>query len=206
MQIDAKQELANTISHAIGVLIGLIFLPLIIQKTWNEHASVHIMAVVLYSFCFILLFLSSTLYHAARKLHLKKQLKKLDHIAIYFMIAGSYTPFIFSCLNESLAWLFFTVMWLMVMMGTIFKLFFINRFEKFSLILYLFMGWMVIFIIKPFVNQFDSTIILLVCLGGLSYTGGVFFYANDSKKFYHLIWHIFVLLGGLFHLWAIFLI
>lgn len=188
-----EEELANTISHALGVLFGIFALPLL------QHS----LPVLVYSFSFIFLFLSSTCYHAVSNIELKKLLQKVDHVSIYFMIAGSYTPFIFACLNGKDAWIFFGIMWGIVVCGTIFKLFFTGQFEKLSLILYLSMGWMVIFIIKPFLNSFDSYTIWLVVIGGLSYTGGVYFYANDERKYYHFIWHLFVLGGAISHYLAI---
>jgi len=193
MQNNGSEELANTLSHGLGIVFGLIALPFLSSgfPTW------------IYSFSFIFLFLSSTVYHAVKKIQLKKQLQKVDHVSIYFMIAGSYTPFIFACLEGRNAWLFFGIMWGIVLFGTIFKLFFTGKLEKLSLILYLSMGWMVVFIIKSFMNSFDSTTIWLVVIGGLFYTCGVYFYANDKKRYYHFIWHLFVLGGALSHYWAI---
>lgn len=203
MPIDAKQELACTISHALGVLFGLVFLPVLIQKTLNGNGSIYVLPVILYSFCFVFLFLSSTLYHASRMVHWKKQLQKLDHIAIYFMIAGSYTPFIFGCLEGVYAWLFFAIMWSIVLLGAVFKLIFIGRFERLSLILYLGMGWMVVLIIKPFLERFSTNVVGLIIAGGVAYTAGVFFYANDHKKYFHFVWHLFVLAGAIFHYFAV---
>ncbi|WP_235296701.1 PAQR family membrane homeostasis protein TrhA [Portibacter marinus] len=193
MIFNKSEEIANTLSHAIGILCGLWLLPSILKGPPSY----------IYAFGFIFLFVSSTAYHAVTDYNLKRQLQKVDHISIYFMIAGSYTPFIFLCLDGVRAWLFLGVMWTIVLLGTIFKLFFTGRFDKWSLALYLGMGWMLVLIIKPFLNSFDYYTIGLVVLGGLFYTVGVYFYAHDNRKYFHLIWHLFVLGGALSHFFAI---
>ncbi len=203
MTYDVKEELANSISHGFGVLFGFCFLPLLFISTYQGEDG-NLMALILYSFGFIFIFLSSSLYHISKDKSIKRKLQIVDHIAIYFMIAGTYTPFIFECLDEPWSWIFFSIMWCLVLCGTIFKLFYTGRFEKVSLILYLAMGWMVVFIAKPFISHFDSKIIVLVALGGLSYTVGTYFYSKDGKPYFHFIWHLFVLAGALFHFWAIY--
>ena len=206
MQFKAKEELANSLTHAFGIVAGFSALPFLCYKALTDGQMGNDMPTILYSLSFIFLFLSSTLYHSVKKYKLKAQLQKLDHIAIFFMIAGSYTPFIFACLSGIRQWIFFGIMWAFVLVGSIFKIFYTGKFEKISLIMYLGMGWMVVFIAQPFFNYFSNLVILLVILGGLAYTSGVYFYANDHKPYRHSIWHIFVLFGGLFHLWAVFLI
>jgi hemolysin III len=206
MQFNAKEELANSITHGIGILVGIIVLPILCYNAVMDGLAWNGMPVIVYSLSFIFLFLSSTLYHSTKKYSLKRQLQKLDHIAIYFMIAGSYTPFIFACLSGKWKWIFFGIMWGFVLVGSIFKLFFTGKFEKVSLLMYLAMGWMVVFIAQPFFTSFSITIILLVIVGGLAYTSGVYFYANDHKPYRHSIWHIFVLLGAFCHCAAIFCI
>ncbi len=187
------EELANTLSHGVGIVIGLLVLPFL----WNDFTS------IIYVFSFLFIFLSSTFYHASLQPERKIFLQKIDHISIYFMIAGSYTPFIFKCLQGAMAWIFFAIMWSIVLFGTIFKLYFTGRFERLSLILYIGMGWMLVFILRPFFAAFDYDTISLVVIGGLLYTSGVYFYAKDSRKYYHFVWHLFVLGGAISHLIAI---
>ncbi|GLR19185.1 PAQR family membrane homeostasis protein TrhA [Portibacter lacus] len=193
MQYNAKEEFANTISHGLGIVFGIVFLP-VLGFEWPQN---------LYIFSFLFIFVSSTLYHASKNYSIKRQLQKVDHIAIYFMIAGTYTPFIFGCLSGTKAWIFFSIMWGIVLMGTIFKIFLTGRFEKMSIILYLSMGWMVLFIAKPFIKSFDLDTILYVALGGFFYTVGVYFYANDQRKYFHFVWHLFVLGGAISHYLAV---
>jgi len=193
MIFDEQEEWANTLSHALGLLFGILFLP-----------SLDInFATILYSSAFLFLFFSSTIYHGVSNYRWKSKLQKMDHISIYCMIAGSYTPFIFQCLEERQAWIFFIIMWFLAFCGTLFKLVYTGKFEKWSLVFYLSMGWMLVFIIKPFLQSFDTTIIAWVVIGGFSYTIGVYFYANDHKRYRHFIWHLFVLGGALCHFYAI---
>jgi hemolysin III len=193
MHHKAKEEAANTVSHGLGILFGLLALPLLSPK----------FATYIYAASFLFLFASSTAYHLVKTKRLKKNLQKVDHVSIYFMIAGSYTPFVFMCLSESKAWWFFGFLWSIVLLGSIFKLFFTGRFERLSLFLYLAMGWMVVFIAKPFITSFEINTVLLVALGGVFYTGGVYFYANDHRRYFHFIWHLFVLAGAVSHYLAI---
>ncbi len=199
----SKEELVNSFSHGLGALIGILFLPFLCIDLYYSDIEFIKLAVILYGFSFVFLFLSSTIYHSIKKQEIKKHLQKVDHISIYFMIAGTYTPFIFACLEGFSQWLFFGIMWGIVLVGTIFKLYFTGKFEKLSLIFYLGMGWMLVFMIHPFYSYFDFKIIGLVIAGGIAYTGGVYYYANDKKKYYHFVWHLFVLAGALFHLSAI---
>jgi hemolysin III len=193
MQQSASEEAANSISHGLGIVFGLIALPLLSLE----------LPTYIYGASFLFLFASSTAYHLVSSIPLKRALQKIDHVSIYFMIAGSYTPFVFLCLSEAKAWWFFRLLWGIVLLGTVFKLLFTGKFERLSLFLYLAMGWMVVFIAKPFMVTFDLKTILLVAIGGLFYTGGVYFYANDHRRYYHLIWHLFVLAGAVSHYLAI---
>lgn len=200
----SREEYANSITHGFGFTFGLVFLPLLCIKMFTDNLDWYGLPSIVYSFCFLFLFASSTIYHLSWDVNLKKQLQKLDHISIYFMIAGTYTPFIFSCLEGSLRWIFLAIMWTFVIVGAIFKVFFTGKYEGVSLILYLLMGWMVIFIIKPFLASFSPLVIGLVVLGGIAYTAGVYFYVNDHKPYRHFIWHLFVLVGAISHSFAIY--
>ncbi len=199
-----KEEIANAWSHGAGIIFGVFSLPILLYSAFIQKGWYHSLPFFIYSGSFIFLFLSSTLYHAFKKEDLKKIFQKIDHISIYFMIAGSYTPFIFACLNGSVKWMFLALMWSIVLIGTIFKWFFTGKFENLSLFLYLAMGWMAIFILKPMFTHLEVLTIALIIAGGLSYTGGVYFYAKDHKRYHHFIWHLFVLAGSILHFIAIF--
>lgn len=197
----SKEERANTISHGIGVLFALIMFPILILQ--SNKSEIDLVALIIYGICFIGIFLASTIYHYTSDPGRKQKMQRIDHISIFFMIAGTYTPFIFTCLEGNFAWIFFGIIWSIVLIGLIFKIFFTGRYEGVSLALYIGMGWMVVFIIKPFLATFSMSEIVLTVLGGIEYTGGVYFYSHDHRPFYHLIWHIFVLAGAIFHFSAV---
>lgn len=147
----------------------------------------------------LLVYSFSTLYHFEKDAQRKHRLKILDHMAIYFLIAGTYTPFVLRYLPRETALPFLVVLWTLVAIGVIYKLFFIDRVEWLSLALYLGMGWMIVFIAKPLSDTIPLNVFWWVLAGGLSYTIGVYFYANSKRNFYHAIWHIFVLGGTVLH-------
>jgi hemolysin III len=160
-------------------------------------------AITAFALGVLLVYTSSTLYHFVQEKKLKNILKIADHISIYFLIAGTYTPLMITYLPPSTAFVFLTIMWSIVFLGTLFKFFFIHRFEWFSVILYLTMGWMIIFVIKPLVQNVPLAVFWWILGGGISYTIGVYFYVKSYKLYFHAIWHVFVLIGTLLHFMAI---
>jgi hemolysin III len=129
----------------------------------------------------------------------KKALRKLDHISIYVLIAGTYTPICMSVLKDSRGLLLLILVWTIATVGLILKLFFTGKFEKISLLLYLVMGWLVVIDFQELYESISSEALSYLILGGACYTGGVVFYVMHKLKYHHVIWHVFVLLGALFH-------
>ena len=151
----------------------------------------------------LLVYCSSTLYHFVAESNLKEKLRIFDHVSIYYLITGSYAPVCLITLYDySGLTIFFTVLTFSII-GTLFKIFNKNRYEKVSLLLYLFLGWLIIFDIQTLFNLIDANAKNLVILGGVFYTVGVFFYLSDSIKNNHAIWHVFVLLGSMSHYFLI---
>lgn len=198
------EEKLNTVSHAIGALFGIAALVLLIvfetKKTANSLTSV-----IIYGISIIVLFTASTLYHAAKTESKKHYFRIIDHISIYFLIAGTYTPVLLITLEQSLGWTLFYVVWGIALFGVILKVFFTGRFEVFSTLLYLAMGWLIVFDFTNLSNLMHSNGILLLFAGGLSYTLGIVFYAVEKIPYNHVIWHLFVLAGAFFHFFMIFL-
>ena len=194
-----KEELANSISHGIGVLasiIGLIFLlrPFGPQLSINEVSSY-----VIYGSSLILLFLASTIYHMTQNTKLKQLFKLFDHCAIYLLIAGSYTPLLLLTLQSNLAEVILWVIWLVAIGGIGFKIICGSRFEKLSLFTYLAMGWCSLLIIYQLWQQLALGGFILLIAGGLIYSLGTIFYSNNKIPYNHAIWHVFVLGGALCH-------
>jgi hemolysin III len=157
------------------------------------------MAVLAFALGILMVYTSSTFYHAAKDPKLKKRLQVLDHIAIYFLIAGSYTPMVLAVLPKNQAIIFLSILWGSVLIGTFFKLFYTGRFKILSVAIYLLMGWLAVFFINDILEKISFQNLAWIGVGGLCYTIGVYFYMKSNKLFYHSIWHLFVLGGTISH-------
>lgn len=200
-----NEELANGISHILGVLFCLIAMPFVIATAYRQHDFVTLLSVITFGVGMLLVYTSSTLYHLAKNERTKRFLNTADHISIYYLIAGTYTPLMVRYLNHDTTVIFLGVMWFIVVLGTVFKIFYAKRFEFVSMLLYLVMGWMIIFVIKPLWYTVPSVVLAWILAGGISYTFGVYFFVKGDKRYYHTIWHLFVLLGTVFHYISIFI-
>ncbi|CAI1195233.1 TPA: PAQR family membrane homeostasis protein TrhA [Serratia fonticola] len=200
------EEIANSISHGIGLVFGIVGLVLLLVQAVNDGAGITaITSYSLYGGSMILLFLASTLYHAIPHQRAKHWLKKFDHCAIYLLIAGTYTPFLLVGLDSPLARGLMVVIWGLALFGVIFKLAFAHRFEVLSLVTYLTMGWLSLIVIYQLAMRLDVGGVTLLAVGGVVYTLGVIFYASKRFRFGHAIWHGFVLGGSVCHFMAIYL-
>jgi len=192
------EEKLNALSHLIGAIFGYIALVFLIILHTNKTPW-SLFSVIVYGVSIILLFTASTLYHSIRNKRKKHYFRVLDHISIYLLIAGTYTPVLLILLHESLGWTLFFIVWGIACFGTILKLFFTGKFEIFSTILYLLMGWLIVFDYSNLSKIMEANGIYLLFAGGLAYTIGIIFYAFESIPFNHVIWHVFVLVGAMFH-------
>ncbi len=163
-----------------------------------------LIAVLLFCLGILMVYSFSTAYHAAIKPKIKAQLQVWDHISIYFLIAGSYSPMLLAILNQKTAIIFLSIIWSSVIIGTFFKIFFTGRFKILSVVIYLTMGWLAVFFLNDLIENLSLDILFWIGVGGLSYTVGVYFYIKSEKPYYHSIWHIFVLLGTFSHFVAVF--
>nr|WP_298927796.1 hemolysin III family protein [uncultured Allomuricauda sp.] len=192
------EEKWNAYSHALGIVLSILGMVFFFQKDLTREPFLF-ESILVYSLSLILLFTASTVYHAVQNPKLKKKLRALDHISIYYLIAGTYTPVCLTVLSDSKGWLLFYLVWSIALFGTILKLFFTGRFEVFSLVLYGIMGWLIV-IDVPFLSENISTEgLLFLSLGGAFYTVGILFYALKKIPYNHLIWHFFVLGGAICH-------
>ncbi len=200
------EEIANSISHGAGVVLGIVGLVLLlVQAVDNGATSTAIASYSLYGGTIILLFLASTLYHAIPSPRAKPWLKRFDHCAIYLLIAGTYTPFLLVGLDSPLARGLMIVIWSMALVGVLFKLAFAHRFEVLSLVTYLVMGWLSLIVIYQLMQVLAPGGVTLLAVGGVVYTLGVVFYVCKRIPYNHAIWHGFVLGGSLCHFLAIYL-
>ena len=197
------EEIANVITHGVGVLLSIFALALMITFTMGEADPWRIFGVTVFGCAMILMYLASTLYHAIPHPPMKRLLRIVDHCAIYLLIAGTYTPFLLVFMRGSWGWTLFFTIWAIAIVGCCFKLFFIGRWDFVSTLLYIAMGWMVVLTIKPAFETIPGMALLLMLLGGLSYTGGVVFYLWHRLPYHHAIWHLFVMGGSTIHFLAI---
>lgn len=200
-----KEEVANAISHGVGLLLGIVGLVLLLVKAVEHRADLLTIASMgVYGGSIILLFLASTLYHAIAQQQIKYKLKVFDHCAIYLLIAGSYTPFLLVGLRTPLAISLMIVIWSIALLGIITKIAFMTRFKKFSLLSYLVMGWLSLVVIYQLILHLDIGGVTLLVVGGLVYSLGAIFYVAKRIPYNHAIWHIFVLAGCVCHFLAIY--
>ena len=204
MRIQSQfEERLNAWSHGIGALLGIAGLVLLVVFTQNT-IDWSLFSVIIYGISIIVLFAASTVYHAVKGDRRKHFFRIVDHISIYFLIAGTYTPVLLITLPDSLGWLLFWTVWGIAAFGVILKLFFTGRFEVFSTLLYLVMGWLIVFDFSTLADRMDTNGLLLLFSGGLFYTVGIVFYAIHKIPYNHVIWHLFVLGGAICHFFMIF--
>jgi hemolysin III len=187
------------------MVLSLIAFPFLINKAIKSNDSVVVLSCVIYGLSMIVLYTASTLFHSAVNKKFRYYLNIFDHSAIYILIAGTYAPIALVVLQGTLGWTVFGVSWGLAILGVFFKIFFIGRFQILSIATYIIMGWMIVFAIEPLMDKFASEGINLLTLGGISYSIGALFFAIKKMPFNHAIFHVFVLLGSLFHFLAIYL-
>ncbi len=202
----SKEELMNTISHGIGILFSVIGLIVLILTARKLGTTAHVITFSIFGITLILMYLASTLYHRCPPGKTKDMLKVCDHSAIFLLIAGSYTPLTLLVLKGKLGWTLFAIVWIIALAGVAFKLVFIKKFKLLSTLIYIAMGWIVIFAIKPLYVSLSTESMAFLVAGGLFYTLGTIFYSSKNIKYNHAIWHLFVLAGSICHFFTILLI
>jgi hemolysin III len=197
------EEIANAVTHGLGVAAAIVGLTLLLTKGIPVLSGWELAAVAIYGGSLVALFLASTLYHAIPHPRAKDILKRIDHGAIYVLIAGTYTPFMTIKLHSEAAHLLLGVVWSLAAAGVIFKIFFVHRFKWLSLSTYLIMGWLALFVVYELWHALDRTGFVLLLAGGLCFTIGAVFYAMKSLRYTHAIWHLWVVAGATCHCVAI---
>jgi hemolysin III len=198
-----REEIANAITHGLGALLAITGLVILTVFAAIKGNAWHIVSFSIFGVTLVILYLASTLYHSFTSEKLKIFFRKLDHMAIYLLIAGTYTPFCLTALNNWIGWTLFGVVWGSAILGIIVKVFYTGKGELLSTILYVVMGWVAIFAIKPLYESVSLTTFILLMTGGVFYTAGTYFFTKDRIKYFHSIWHLFVLAGSIFHFFAV---
>ena len=196
------EEKLNALTHAIGAVFGIVALILLIVFETKKTAF-SLFSVIVYGISIIILFTASTMYHSFTDEKKKHYFRIVDHISIYLLIAGTYTPVLLITLEQSKGWLLFYIVWAIAGFGVILKLFFTGKFETFSTLLYLVMCWLIVFDFSTLSSIMASNGLVLLIAGGLAYTVGIVFYAIEKIPYNHVIWHLFVLAGAILHFFMI---
>lgn len=199
------EEITNSISHGLGFIAALIGTPFIIMHAARNGDVGFIVGTSLFSATIILLYLSSTLYHALPKGKAKRVFRDIEHSVIFLLIAGTYTPLTLGVLRGAWGWALLGIIWSLALVGVMLQIFDKFSFPMLSTGLYLLMGWVVVVAIGPLLDRMPTAGLVWLVAGGLSYTAGVVFYTTDARLRYgHLVWHLFVMGGTVCHYFAVF--
>ena len=198
------EERLNVLSHGIGFALSILALILLVLKARRLGEVAHLVSFTIFGASMVLVYAASTFYHSAKASRLRIRLNILDHAAIYILIAGTYTPFALITLEDGPGFTILWVVWLMALAGVILKLFFAGRYQLLSTIMYVAMGWLIIFAINPLIENLSSEGLWWLFGGGISYTVGAILFMLNKIPFNHAIFHIFVLLGTFAHFISIY--
>jgi hemolysin III len=193
-----KEEFWNSLTHFTGIILTLVGVPFLITQN-SDLTKLELFSLLFFQFGLLFMYTSSTLYHYVQNIRIKKVLRVVDHISIYYLIAGSYAPVCLITLRDHSGIEIFLIILSLMLLGSLFKIFFTGKFEKFSLYLYLLMGWLIVIKIDELINLINFRGLLLVIASGLLYTIGTYFYSSKTIKYSHSIWHLFVLGGSVTH-------
>lgn len=198
-----KQEIVHGLTAGPGILFGVSGIPVLIGLAIAHGNVPGIIGSGIYGFCFLFLFTSSTIYHFVQEPGLKNIFRIIDHISIYFLIAGTYTPFLLVYMHNGFGFTLLSVLWIMTALGIIFKIYLTGKYEFVSTLMYVLMGWIMLAGGKRFFHELPLPVIELIGIGGVLYTTGVIFYTRDKHLYAHTVWHLFVLVAAIVHFVAV---
>ena len=195
-----KEDKLNVISHGIGFFLSIIGLYFLITKGLHNYQFTYFMSLLIYGVSLSLMYIASTLYHNSKTPSTRYRLRMFDMISIYILIAGSYTPITLTLLQNNGGWLLFSLIWLLALLGIVWKVFTTGKYNFISTLLYIFMGGLWLFFIESFIDAIPAPALWWITAGCFIYLVGVIFYLMDKTiKYNHFIWHLFVLLGSTCH-------
>ncbi|HZB13748.1 MAG TPA: hemolysin III family protein [Chryseolinea sp.] len=198
-----REEIANAITHGVGAMLAISALVLLIVFSALQGTAWHVSSFTIFGSSMVILYVMSTLYHSLTHIRAKKLFQKFDHMSIFLLIAGTYTPFCLTALRGWLGWTIFGIVWACAIGGIVIKAFHTGKAELISTILYIVMGWIIIFFIRPVYESMSPEGFSFLLLGGVFYTLGAFFFMREKMPYNHSIWHLFVLAGSTFHFFAV---
>ena len=198
-----REEVANTVTHGAGILLSIVALAVLVAFSSLNSDVWHITSTSIYGATLILLYAASSLYHGIPYSKAKQVLQKLDHAAIFLLIAGTYTPFVLVNLRGPWGWTLFGMVWGIAIFGMMLELVSSKRYKRLSISLYLGLGWLILIAIKPMLESVETGGLILLLIGGLCYSLGVIFYIWKRLAYNHAIWHLFVLAGSALHFFSV---
>lgn len=197
------EEIANAITHGVGAVMAIAALVVLIVISAMKGTVWHVVSFSIFGATLILLYFASTLYHSLTNVRAKNVFHKFDHISIYLLIAGTYTPFCLTALRGWIGWSVLGVVWGCAILGAVLKAISIGKRVRLSTILYVLMGWVILIAIKPLYHAMSFNGFMLLMAGGISYTLGTIFFIRDQVKYNHSVWHLFVLGGSVLHFFSV---
>lgn len=200
-----RLEIANSITHGIGIIFGIAALPVLSAIAANKDHTIAVVGAAVFGFSFLLVFTFSTLYHAFQNSRVKRVLNIFDHISIYFLIAGTYTPFLLNYMLNATGITLLCVLWGLTLIGIVFKAFFTGKYNLVSTLVYLAMGWILLFGGKQFFEAIPMPVLTMIIVGGVLYSIGTIFFLWEKLYYHHVIWHLFVLSAAICHYVAVLL-
>lgn len=203
LELRLRQELINSLTHGFGILFGIICIPILLSDAVRNGSPQTTVGSAIYGFSFLMVFTFSTLYHGFQHERVKRLMKIFDHISIYFLIAGTYTPFLLIYMNNSMGITLLVILWSLTILGTVYKCFFCGRWEILSTLVYLGMGWIMLVAGRSFFINMPDSVIALIISGAVLYSVGVCFYIWEKHVYSHAVWHLFVLAAAICHYVAI---
>ncbi len=203
LNIKNKEEFLNTISHGFGIVLGILGMVFLLLKN-REVTNFSTLSICIYGFSLIALYTASTVYHALEHEKHKQRAQIFDHIGIFLLIAGTYTPICLITLEQTTGWRLFLIIWSIAGLGLVMKLFLTGKVEKLSLLIYLVMGWLAVTEVNQLIKLLSTEALLYLTIGGVLYTLGTIFYASKRIPYGHFIWHLFVLGGSISHYFMIY--
>lgn len=205
-QLTSGEEIINSITHGIGALLSIAALIVLIMVAGKQGDIWHLVSFSIYGCTLILLYLSSTLYHSFSKPKIKNLFARFDHVSIFLLIAGTYTPILLISVRGVWGWTLFAIIWTIAIVGAVIRSIYLHRFRKLMVAIYLIMGWMFVLAGRQIYLNLPTTSLLFLVLGGIAYSVGVVFYMWRNLPYGHGIWHLFVLAGSILHFFSIYFI
>lgn len=203
LHFTAREEIANSLTHGVGLVASLIALPVLVMAAAYRGDAMQVVACAVFATSLIAVYATSTAYHALPPSPTKEVFRFADHVAIYLLIAGTYTPFTVGVLRGGWGWTMFGLIWTFAALGILLKTKLGFAYPRASTVLYLAMGWLAVIAIRPMVLHMPPAGLAWIVAGGLLYTGGVAFFAWESRRYSHTVWHLFVLGGSSCHFFAV---